>query len=277
MKFSAFAFAAALTVTPVAALADRVLSIGGSVTEIVYALGEGDRLVARDSTSNFPAEAVELPDVGYIRQLSAEGVLSVAPDLILMEGGAGPAETIDLLREAEIPMVEVADGYTPEAVEDKIHAVAKALNVPDKGEALAAEVRAQIAEARATVGDGVPRVLFVLSQASGRIMAAGEGTSAEAIIELAGGENALSGFQGYKQISEEAVMAAAPDVILMMDREGDHAVANDELFGQPAFASTPAAEGERVVRMDGLLLLGFGPRVGEAVLQLAAALHGDEG
>ncbi|EAQ14146.1 iron complex transport system substrate-binding protein [Maritimibacter alkaliphilus HTCC2654] len=277
MKLSTFAFAAALTVTPVAGLADRVLSIGGSVTEIVYALGEGDRLVARDSTSNFPAEAVELPDVGYIRQLSAEGVLSVAPDLILMEGGAGPAETIDLLREAEIPMVEVADGYTPEAVEDKIRAVAKALNVRDKGEALAAEVRAQIAEARATVSEGVPRVLFVLSQASGRIMAAGEGTSAEAIIELAGGENALTGFQGYKQISEEAVMAAAPDVILMMDREGDHAVANDELFSQPAFASTPAAEGERVVRMDGLLLLGFGPRVGEAVSQLAAALHGDEG
>ena len=80
--------------------ADRVLSVGGSVTEIVYALGEGDRLVARDSTSSFPDSAVKLPDVGYMRALAPEGVLSVNPDLIIAEEGSGPQETIDVLREA---------------------------------------------------------------------------------------------------------------------------------------------------------------------------------
>ncbi|MEC7764811.1 MAG: ABC transporter substrate-binding protein [Pseudomonadota bacterium] len=268
---------AALVLAPSALLAERVVSIGGSVTEIVYALGEGDRLVARDTTSTFPVEAEALPDVGYVRQLSPEGVLSVAPDLILTEAGAGPIETMDLLRDAAIPMVEVAEGYTPEAVALKIATVADALGVPEKGADLAASVQAEIDAARAAIGSERPRVLFVLSLASGRVMAAGADTSAEAIIELAGGVNALDGYEGYKQISDEAVMAAAPDVVLMMDREGDHAAANADLMAHPAFAATPAAQNERIIRMDGLLLLGFGPRLGEAVSQLAADLHPGEG
>lgn len=267
----------ALALTPGSALAERVVSIGGSVTEIVFALGEGDRLVARDTTSTYPAEAQDLPDVGYVRQLSPEGVMAMAPDLILTEAGAGPAETMDLLRQAAIPMVEVAEGYTPEAVEAKITTVADALGVPEKGQELAAFVRAQIDEARAQIGAERPRVLFVLSLASGRVMAAGGNTSAEAIIELAGGVNALDGYEGYKQISDEAVMAAAPDVVLMMDREGDHAAANAELIAHPAFAATQAAQDERIIRMDGLLLLGFGPRLGEAVSRLAADLHPNGG
>lgn len=267
----------ALALTPGAALAERVVSIGGSVTEIVFALGEGDRLVARDTTSTYPAEARDLPDVGYVRQLSPEGVMAMAPDLILTEAGAGPAETMDLLRQAAIPMVEVAEGYTPEAVELKITTIADALGVPEKGQELAASVRAWIDEARAQIGTKRPRVLFVLSLASGRVMAAGGNTSAEAIIELAGGVNALDGYEGYKQISDEAVMAAAPDVVLMMDREGDHAAANAELIAHPAFAATQAAQNERIIRMDGLLLLGFGPRLGEAVSQLAADLHPNGG
>ncbi|MBV7378009.1 heme/hemin ABC transporter substrate-binding protein [Maritimibacter dapengensis] len=262
-----------LVALPTTALADRVLSIGGSVTEIVYALGEQERLVGRDSTSTFPTEATALPDVGYIRQLSPEGVLSVNPDLIISETGAGPLEAVELLRAADVPFIEVADGYTEEAVLQKIRDVAKALDVTEKGEDLAASVSADLDEAEAVAANVEPlRVLFILSTAGGRITAAGENTSASAIIELAGGMNAIQGVEGYKQVSDEAITVAAPDVILMMDRSGDHAASDDDLFAHPAIAGTPAAQTQSVVRMDGLLLLGFGPRVGEAVRTLAGEL-----
>lgn len=251
----------------------RVLSIGGSVTEIVHALGETDRLVARDTTSSFPPEITRLPDVGYMRALSPEGVLSVNPDLILAEEGSGPEETIEVLREADVDFIIVPDGYDLGAVGNKIQAVADALGVSERGSALAAEVEAELdAAVSAAVNDTPPRVLFILSMRGGRILASGSNTAADGIIELAGGENALTGFEGYLPISDEAAIAAAPDVILMMDRAGDHSAENEELFGHPAISLSPAAETQNVVRMNGLLLLGFGPRTPQAVRQLSEAL-----
>ena len=255
---------------------ERIVSVGGSVTEIVYALGEQERLVARDTTSNYPQEVLDLPDVGYIRALSAEGMLSVNPTLILTEEGAGPPETVDLLEQAAIPVIEIPDGYDAAAVRTKILAVAKALGVPDKGDALAAKVDAALAEAVAqtseAAGAGTPRVLFILSMQGGRILAGGQDTAAEGIIHLAGGENAAQGFTGYKPLTDEAVISAAPDVILMMQRNGDLAISDEALFGHPAILSTPAGEARAVVRMDGMKLLGFGPRVAEAATELSRAL-----
>jgi iron complex transport system substrate-binding protein len=117
------------------------------------------------------------------------------------------------------------------------------------------------------------RVLFILSLQGGRIMAGGEGTEAEGIIALSGGINAATGFAGYKPMTDEAVIAAAPDVVLMMDREGDLAIADADLWAQPALALTPAGQAKRVIRMDGMLLLGFGPRTPQAAAALYAALY----
>ncbi|MHA7867670.1 MAG: heme/hemin ABC transporter substrate-binding protein [Salipiger thiooxidans] len=253
------------------------LAIGGSVTEIVYALGQQHRLIARDTTSTFPPEAQALPDVGYMRALSPEGVLSVSPDLILSEEGAGPPETLEVLEEAAIPFITVPGGFDAESVAAKIRAVGDALEVPGEAEDLARQVTGQIeaAKARAQEHGGAPkRVLFVLSAQGGRLMGAGDDTGAAAIIAMAGGVNALEGVTGYKPLSDEAAAAAAPDVILMMDRGGDHGASADELFALPALAVTPAAESRSLVQMDGLKLLGFGPRTGEAVSELAAALYG---
>jgi len=272
----------AIAVLPSAAGADtepatRILSIGGSVTEIVFALGEADRLVARDATSTYPVEAEGLPDVGYMRALSAEGVLSVAPNLILAEEGAGPPETIAILEAADIPFVTVPDTTDAAGVLAKIRTVGEALGVPDKAETLAREVEAELEaaiDAAAANGDEPKRVMFVLSTQGGRIMASGTGTAAAGIIELAGGVKAVTEFEGYKLMTDEAVAAAAPDVILMMDRGGDHGAGDDELFSMPAIAPTPAAEARAVVRMDGLSLLGFGPRTADVVRALSNALHG---
>lgn len=260
---------------PATADGARIVSLGGSVTEIVVALGAADRLVARDTTSTFPESITALPDVGYIRALSPEGILSVQPTLILAEDGAGPPEAMEVLKSAGIPVAQMPGDATPEGVLAKISAVAAALNLPAEGETLAAEVAAglEAARSRAAAVTSPKRVLFVLSLQGGRVMAGGAGTEAEGIIALAGGINAATGFDGYKPMTDEAVLAAAPDVILMMDREGDLAIGDADVLTQPALAATPAAETGSILRMDGMLLLGFGPRTPDAARALHAALY----
>jgi iron complex transport system substrate-binding protein len=252
---------------------DRVVSIGGSITEIVYALGEQDRLIARDTTSSFPADVEQLPDVGYMRALSPEGVLSVDPTLIIAEEGSGPMETIEVLESANIPFVTIPDGFDRAAVAVKILAVAEALGVPEEGRALAEKVDTQLA-ALDTAVETSSRVMFVLSTQGGRIMASGENTAAHGIIELAGGTNAVTGFEGYKPLTDEAIVLAAPDVIVMMSNRGDHSSENADLWAHPALSTTPAARSQSIVRINGLLLLGFGPRTPEAATTLHTALYG---
>ncbi|MEL6294729.1 MAG: ABC transporter substrate-binding protein [Pseudomonadota bacterium] len=270
----------ALGVTPAqlwsASSAQDVIAIGGDVTEIIYALGQGHRLVARDATSTFPPAAQELPDVGYMRRLSAEGVLSFAPKLIVSAEGAGPPEVIDILRAASVEFAEVPEGYDTDAIVRKIETAGSALEVQDRAEALAAETRSELDKAldRAARRENQKvRVMFILSTQGGRILASGTGTGANGIIEMAGGVNAVSSFEGYKPLSDEAASAAAPDVILMMNRNGDHASTDAELFGLPALSVTPAAATRNVVRMDGLFMLGFGPRTAKAVTALNRALY----
>ncbi|WP_293721418.1 ABC transporter substrate-binding protein [Stappia sp.] len=257
--------------------AQRIVSIGGDVTEIVYDLGEQDRLVARDTTSSFPEAATDLPDVGYMRALAPEGVLSVKPDGILTIEGSGPPQALDVLARAGVPVATIPNGFTRDAVVAKIEAVGKALGVPEKAAPLAEKAGKSlddaIAEARAIDRD--TRVLFILSMQGGRIMGAGSDTAAAGILELAGLTNAITGMTGYKQLSDEAVIAAAPDVVLMIDRGAGHVVDPEELFSNAALSQTPAGREHRLVRMDGLFLLGFGPRTAEAVRDLSSRLAAD--
>lgn len=275
-----FGMSAAVSATAQQAAEADVLSIGGSVTEIVVALGQQHRLKARDTTSSFPPDVTALPDVGYMRALSPEGVLSVGPSLILSEEGAGPPEALDVIRDADIAFVEVPDTMTADGILRKIAVIGDALGVPEKADALAADVETDLAQAIADAErapDSKKRVLFVLSTQGGRINASGTGTEADALIRMAGGVNAISEYEGYKQLTDEAVGLAAPDVILMMDRGGDHGAGDDALFDMPAIRLTPAAQTRSSVRMNGLLMLGFGPRTAQAVRELNAALYGQEG
>lgn len=261
--------------------AQRVLAIGGAVTEIVYALGEQDRLVGRDSTSTYPPEANALPNVGYIRALSPEGVLSVKPDLILARENNGPHEAVEVLKSTGVRWVDVPDDFTLEGIDENITIIAAELGVPDKGEALKKTVAADIAKARARLAsvERKLRVMFVMALTDGKVNAAGTSTAASNIIELAGGDNVITAFSGYKQISNEAVIDAAPEVIVMMNGRGvsaDHAAPNALLEAHPALSTTPAVKTGKIIRMDGMLLLGFGPRTGEAITKLAEALYGHE-
>ena len=200
------------------ATAKRIVSIGGSVTEIVYALGEGKRLAGRDSTSVYPHAALALPDIGYMRTISPEGVLAIAPDAIVTIEGSGPPEAIEVLEKASIPFALVPESFDEAGIVEKIHVVGAALGVADKAEAPAAAGKADIdAAIAATAGISArKRVLFILSMQGGKALAAGTGTAADGIIGMAGGINAVGEFAGYKPLTDEAIDAAQPDVILMM-------------------------------------------------------------
>lgn len=256
----------------------RLVSVGGDITEIVYALGEENRLIARDTTSMYPEAALKLPDVGYMRALSPEGILAMNPTAIIAVEGSGPQEALAVLKNASVPFETVPNAYTRDGIIAKIDRVGTLLAVPDKAKALeekvAAELDAAITDAEKRPEGERKRILFVLSAQGGKIMASGTGTAADGIIKLSGAVNAVGAFPGYKPLTDEAIIEAKPDIILMMNRGDGAGTKNEDMLAQPAIALTPAGEKKAIIRMDGLHLLGFGPRTASAVRDLNAAIYG---
>lgn len=277
-----FATALLLTAAPVATNAQgnpqRVVTLGSDVTEIVYALGEGGRVVGRDATSHTPAETNALPDVGYFRQLGAEGVLSLRPDLILAATQAGPAETLKQLAGAGVKIVPMPDDFSPEGVVRKVDLIAGALGVPEKGKELATRLRQQFEAAAKTIAamPGKPKVLFIIAAAGGAPMAAGGHTGADALIGLAKGENVFAEHSGYKTVSLEATAAAGPDAIAMMDQTLENMGGASGVADHPALRLTPAAKARRIIARDGSFMLAFGPRLPEAMVDFARAIRGED-
>jgi iron complex transport system substrate-binding protein len=155
-----------------AAEASRIVALGGTVTEIIYALGEGDRIAAVDSTSTYPKEADDKPDVGYVRQISPEGVLSQKPDLIVAESGAGPVDAIEILKTSGISFISIPSPPDTSAIPEKIRAVGAAIGAKDKAEALATEVASKLKTLQDKVASHTgpkKKVLFALSLANGRV------------------------------------------------------------------------------------------------------------
>ncbi|WP_245303708.1 heme/hemin ABC transporter substrate-binding protein [Pseudorhodoplanes sinuspersici] len=253
----------------------RIVSIGGAVTEILYALGRSDRLVAVDTTSLFPPEALKSkPNVGYFRQLSPEGVIGLAPSVILAVEGSGPKEAVAVLRSASIPLVSIPDKFDGEGIVEKIKMIAKAIDADREGECLSRLVTNDLS-ALASLRSGIKapvRVLFILSFMNGRPMVAGRGTAADGLIRMAGAVNAFDNFEGYKIVNDEAVLAAAPDAVIGMKRAGLDLDASS-VFAHAAFRETPAAKKGRFFAMDGLYMLGFGPRTARAARDLSRSLY----
>ncbi|MES2197754.1 MAG: hemin ABC transporter substrate-binding protein [Pseudomonadota bacterium] len=253
----------------------RIVSIGGAITEILYALGFEDRLAGVDATSLFPAAALrEKPNVGYMRQLSAEGVLGLNPSLVLAMQGSGPKETMDVLDAAKVPLVLVPETFSEQGLLDKIKLVGHAMGADTRAACLATAVSGdlgQLRELRARVTKPV-RVMFVMSLLNGRAMVAGHKTAADEIIKLSGGVNAIDSYDGYKMINDEAIVAARPDVVLTIERSKDSLEAQ-AVYAHPAFAMTPVVANKAFISMEGLYLLGFGPRTAAAARDLSIKLY----
>ncbi|HET9619787.1 MAG TPA: ABC transporter substrate-binding protein [Kofleriaceae bacterium] len=264
---------------PAPAGAQRIVAIGGPVTEIVFALGRGDRVIAVDASSVFPPDVTHLPQVGYQRTLSAEPILAHDPDLVIASGDAGPPSVIAQLRAAGVRVELIPTAQTVDEAARRIVAVGAALHAEEVARTLAEHVReeAQRARERCCVIAGgdtarrAPRVkaAVIYARGAGTVMLAGSDTPAAAMLELAGARNAVGSFSGYKPISAEALVAAAPDVIVVPSRGLASIGGEPGLLAVPGLADTPAGRAHRVVAIDDLLLLGFGPRLPAAIDELA--------
>ena len=255
----------------------RIISLGGAVTEVIYDLGYGDQIIAVDESSIYPTEALELPQVGYLRFLSAEPILSLDPTLIIATEDAGPEEVVQQLRNAGVPFLIVPAQDTLDGAVDKIAAIAEALGEVERGAGLIAAMNADIEKAQdllATI-EVTPRVMFVYARGRAVLTVSGTGTGADEMIRLAGAQNAVPQVDGYIPMTAEAVVAAQPEIILAATLG---AASVDDMGGLedlPGVALTPAAENGRIYTMDDLYLLGFTPRLGDAILDLTYLLHED--
>ena len=249
----------------------RLVTISGAITEVVYILGAEGQLVGTDTTSLFPAAARSTPKVGYMRQLSAEGLLSLKPDAIIATNESGPSVVLDQIRTAGVKVEIIEADHTWGEVQRKVQAVGRAAAREAEARELQARLDAEWAQAQQRVGAAKgrkPRVLFVLSH-SASPQVSGEKTAAHSVIGFAGGVNALGGFQGYRPMTAEAMASAAPDIILTSTQSIEAHGGVDRFWERPELALTPAYRKRALITQDALLLLGFGPRLPAAIGELS--------
>lgn len=252
---------------------NKIITIGGSITETVFALGMGDHIVATDQSSTFPPQVYELPRVPYVRNLTSEGVISLQADLIIASDEVKPLSAVQQIRDAGIPLIIVEETDTFEGVSNKISTVGKILNKEEKANEIITLNEIQYEETQNALKNlsDLPKVMFVLSMRDGNFIVAGAKTGAQSIIELAGGINAFNSFDGYKTVTNESIILENPDFILAMESRA-HNIA-DELNGLAGINSINAVVNNSIIKMDGNYLLGFGPRFGSALIELMNKLH----
>ena len=242
----------------------RVTIAGGSLTEIVYLLEQENKLVAVDITSNFPEEAKQLPSIGYVRALSAEGVLSLSPSLILGEDDTGPPTVMEQLSRVGIQIEIIPEENSTDGIIKKVKCVAEILgvdkNTKDKTLAILNADAKELKLLTEMNKKESPKVMFILSMESGSPTVGGRDTSADGLIKMTGAVNVMDSFEGWKPVSTEAIIQAKPDFILISER-GLNSFGSIEKLGQhPSLVFTPAAKNNNIIAMDGMAMLGFGPR-----------------
>lgn len=248
----------------------RIVTIGGSVTEIVYALGFGPNVVGTDITSTYPRQVFMLPRLGALRQSSAESILSLDPSVVITTTALSPPAVAQQVRDAGVPVLIVDEATSVELAKRRIQDVGEALRSADKATDIITAMEAQLAEAVAIQAemDVKPSVLFIYTRGAAMVNVSGKGTGADAIVELAGGQNVITQYEGYRPLTAEAAVSSQPDIILAPSHGVEMLGGMENFMDQPGLKLTPAAKNGHVRAVDTGMLLSFGPRLGEGVLAL---------
>ena len=244
--------------------ASRVVVAGGSITEIFYFLGEQDRIVALDVTSNFPPEAKSLPSIGYVRALSAEGLLSMNPSIILGEDDMGPPAVIKQIRETSYDLRIIPEIRTIDGIIEKIEGIASILNVTEKSEVIISKKLEpyikKIVKNREKIAKKGVKVMLVLNMQSSSIIVAGANTSGSGFIDLIGGENIFESFEGWKSVNAEAILELNPDYIIVPQRNVHKGLDVTSIADSELFKNTNAGKNKNFILDDAMAITGFGPR-----------------
>ena len=255
----------------------RIVPLNGDIAEILFDLGLGQNIVGVDVTATYPPSMHGLPSIGFNRELSAEGILSLNPTIVIGDTTAGPKPVLKQISDAGVTVVIIKSYTDIQAPFEKIKDVSTAFGVTAEGDALAAKVQGQVdaATALAKTATSHPRVVFLYIRGASIQLIGGKGSGADTLIDLAGGIDGgtEAGVNGFVPITAEALVTAAPDVILVMSGGLDSIGGIDGLLKIPGIAETPAAQNNRILAFDDEYLLGLGPRFGSVLTDLVYGLH----
>lgn len=254
----------------------KIVSVGGDVTEILYALGLADEIVAVDVTSTYPPEALKTKkSVGYMRALSTEGVLSSGGTAIVASDRAGPPEVVAALKSAAVTYHEVTEDNSAAGVGAKIRQIGGIVGHSGAADTLANDVAKKfegLAALRAKLPGSPKRVLFIIAAQNGRATVGGKNTSADAIIALAGAKNAAEAVDGFKPVTDEQLVKLAPDAVIVMKRGSGPSTLAD-IRKLQGLQSSPAFAKNQLIEVDGSFVLGFGPRAPDAARSVMSLLY----
>lgn len=264
LLLAAFRGEAQLRTTP----STRIVSGDGTLSEILWALGLGKNIVGVDVTSTFPESLEKLPKIGHNRTISAEGVIALKPDIVVLtDKSMIKPEVASQLRQTGIQVAIFKQEFSADGAKKLIREVADEFGIPTKATPILKRLESDLSLLpKKSVSK---KVLFIYARGTGTLMVSGEGTAADRMIRLSGNVNAAQGFSEFKPLSPEALLAANPDVLLLFDSGLSSVGGIDGLLKVPGIAHTSAGKNRKIVTMDGLLLMGFGPRTGQAATELA--------
>ncbi len=248
----------------------RIVTLGGTASEVVFALGHGDEVVGVDASSSYPEEVNSRTKLGYFRKVSPEGVLALNPTLVIAQHGVGPENAIEQIRKAGVTFEVLPEAKDLETAIVRIERMGEMLGEKEKAAALITTLRADVDKAtkQRDASKVRPKALFIYARGI-MTFVMGKGTSAAAMLELAGIENAAD-VEQYKPLTPEAVIAAAPEMLILPAKGAKSVGGEDGVFKLPGVAQTPAGKSRKLVLIDDLMLLGFGPRFGKALLEMQA-------
>ena len=258
----------------------RIVVAGGSVAEILYFIDADKKIVATDVTSTFPDEAQNHPSIGYVRNLSAEGILSMNPSLILGEDDMGPPNVITQLIDVEVDIRTIPEEKSVDGILDKIYCIASILDMKSEAEeeinkTLMPDIIA-LENMYIKNSKRLKRVMFILSMQANRIIVAGAGTTGDGYINLTGSKNIFGGLEGWKSVSQEAIVKENPDYIIMSQRDLHNTETIKNVKENPIFKNIKAGEEGNFIFDDAMAMLGFGPRTIRSALQSALIIYNDE-
>ena len=258
----------------------RIVVAGGSVAEILYFIDADKKIVATDVTSTFPDEAQNHPSIGYVRNLSAEGILSMNPSLILGEDDMGPPNVITQLIDIEVDIRTIPEEKSVDGILDKIYCIASILDMKSEAEEKINKTLMPDIIALENIyiknSKRLKRVMFILSMQANRIIVAGAGTTGDGYINLTGSKNIFGGLEGWKSVSQEAIVKENPDYIIMSQRDLHNTETIKNVKENPIFKNIKAGEEGNFIFDDAMAMLGFGPRTIRSALQSALIIYNDE-
>ena len=242
--------------------------------EIIYLLKAENNLIAVDVTSNYPLEAKKLPSIGYVRQLSAEGLLSLDPTIIIGEDDMGPPSVLDQIKRTQVEITIIPEEHNVEGILNKIECISSVIGI-DSEAIINSTVIPKITKLNQLTQDSKKqKIIYILGMQSGSPLVAGNNTSGDGLIKISGGVNPFSTFEGWKPVGTESIIEASPDLIIISERGLKGFGTMEDLRMHPALYLTPASQNNKIISIDGMASLGFGPRTIDSAIKVSETLNG---